>query len=189
VKTDLASRELLLDEAICDRAPTTVGMAATNGGADATAHAIPRAQSGVTARTVAAASPSEWTLAERIGFHFLLTHIALTFLPDPFDTFPGMKWLSDANEAIHYAAVPWLARRVLRIPYEITTRPNGSGDTTFNYVEIVRILGIAALVTLVWSLLDRRRSHYASLAAALCVYVRYLLASVFKERGRTSSPC
>ena len=131
-----------------------------------------------------AAAPSDWTLAERIGFRFLLAYIALTFLPNPFDTFPGMKWLSDANEAVHYAAVPWLARHVLRIPYEnIASRPNGSGDTTFNYVEIVCILGIAALVTLVWSLLDRRRSHYASLAAALRIYVRYLLASVLLIYG------
>lgn len=183
MKTDLASAELLLDDPTGRRTFTTVGAPAASGGADAANYAIPQAQARVVPPPLLAAAPSDWTLAERIGFRFLLAYIALTFLPNPFDTFPGMKWLSDANEAVHYAAVPWLARHVLRIPYEITSRPNGSGDTTFNYVEIVCILGIAALVTLVWSLLDRRRSHYASLAAALRIYVRYLLASVLLIYG------
>jgi uncharacterized membrane protein YphA (DoxX/SURF4 family) len=58
----------------------------------------------------------------------------------------------------------------------ITVFPNGSGDTTYNYVQVFCYFVIAAAVTLVWSLLDRRRRNYARLYEWLRVYVRFVLA-------------
>jgi hypothetical protein len=58
----------------------------------------------------------------------------------------------------------------------ITALPFGSGDTTFNYVEVFCWLAIAAAATLLWSIVDWRQTSYPRLFEALRVAVRSYLA-------------
>ena len=58
----------------------------------------------------------------------------------------------------------------------ITALPYGSGDTTFNYVELFCWAGIAAAAACVWSVADWRRPSYPRLFEALRVAVRLYLA-------------
>ena len=58
----------------------------------------------------------------------------------------------------------------------ITAMPFGSGDTTFNYVELFCWAVIAAIATVVWSIADRKRLSYPRLFEVLRVGVRLVLA-------------
>jgi hypothetical protein len=68
----------------------------------------------------------------------------------------------------------WVGRTVFGVT--ITVMPAGSGDTTFNYVEVFCWVVIAATVTLVWSVADRRRPTDPRLFEALRVVLRHFLA-------------
>jgi hypothetical protein len=58
----------------------------------------------------------------------------------------------------------------------ITAMPLGSGDTTFNYLEVFCLASIATAVTIVWNIADRRRLSYPRLFESLRVVVRLVVA-------------
>jgi hypothetical protein len=59
----------------------------------------------------------------------------------------------------------------------ITTLPNSSKDTTYNYVETFCHLVLAAAAAVLWTLLARNRIGYPGLHRGLRVYIRFALAS------------
>jgi uncharacterized membrane protein YphA (DoxX/SURF4 family) len=71
--------------------------------------------------------------------------------------------------------VAWTAKTVFRIEGELVP-PNGSGDTTFNYVAVFVFFVVALAVAAIWSLADRRQTDYAVVKDLLRSYLRYVLA-------------
>lgn len=72
--------------------------------------------------------------------------------------------------------VPWFGDHILMINYPITVKPNGSGDTTYNYVLQVLWIIFALLITTVWVILDRKRPSYNQFKYWSRIVVRYFLA-------------
>lgn len=106
-----------------------------------------------------------WSLATRIAFRFTFAYFVLYMLPFPSEwiRLPGHdsenfieRWYARAG---HFA-VPWIGKHVLHLSKDITVFPNGSGDTTYNWVAVLCFAVLAAIAALVWSLLDRRRANY-----------------------------
>jgi uncharacterized membrane protein YphA (DoxX/SURF4 family) len=128
-------------------------------------------------------APQDWRLARRIAFRFACAYWVLYLFPFPLEVLPGTKWLTEAYEKLWQAIVPWVGKHVLRLSADITVFPNGSGDTTFNYVQVLCYLVLATVAVLVWSLLDRRRTRYTKAHDALRVYVRYALAVTMISYG------
>ena len=135
----------------------------------------------------AAAEPqirsSVWSVAQRIGFRFVFCYFILYIFPFPFGSYPGRVLPFNIYDKMWYALVPWMARHILRLSKPITIFPNGSGDTTFNYVQLLCFLVIAALATIIWTALDRKRAEYRTLHEWLRIYVRYALAFTMLAYG------
>ncbi len=55
--------------------------------------------------------------------------------------------------------------------------PNGSGDTTYNYVAVLVGFLLACLIHVVWSLVDRSKTNYALSRDFLFICLRYTLVS------------
>ena len=126
---------------------------------------------------------SVWSLAQRIGFRFVFCYFVLYIFPFPFGGYPGRVLPFDFYDKMWYALVPWMARYILRLSKPITIFPNGSGDTTFNYVQLLCFLVIAAVATIIWTALDRKRAEYRTLHEWLRIYVRYALAFTMLAYG------
>jgi hypothetical protein len=123
----------------------------------------------------AAAGPvPAWSPAKRISFRFAFSYLVLYILPFPIYVIPYLQVITKPYEELWNALVPWVGRHVFHV--NITVFPNGSGDTTFNYVQLFCFLVLAVVATLVWTLLDRRRTQYERLYEWLRVYVRFDLA-------------
>jgi len=122
-----------------------------------------------------------WSPAQRVLFRFTFSYLLLYILPFPFDSFPYVAILAGQYQKLWRVFVPWVGRQFFHV--KITVFPNGSGDTTFNYVQIVCYLVIAVVATVVWSLLDRKRTNYARLHLWLRVLVRFSLASAMIGYG------
>jgi hypothetical protein len=68
------------------------------------------------------------------------------------------------------------AKSVFGIKDELVP-PNGSGDTTYNYILLLAGFVLALLIAVIWSLIDsRRRTDYAITRDLLRSYLRYYLA-------------
>jgi uncharacterized membrane protein YphA (DoxX/SURF4 family) len=134
-----------------------------------------------------APSPSgavaEWSLAHRVAFRFGFAYLFIYIFIFPAGIIPGTRWLSDAYTEGWNAIIPWVGKHVLRLSADITVQPNGSGDTTYNYVQLLCYLVLSAVVAVAWSVVDRRRTQYARAHDFLRIYVRYALAAAMLSYG------
>ncbi len=88
---------------------------------------------------------------------------------------------SQPMDALKNILVPWFGKQVFGL--DITVFPNGSGDTTYNYVEVMLRVLIAGFAALVWS----ARADFAPVTPRIRdimnIYVRYFLAGTLLEYG------
>lgn len=163
------------------------------------------------AQRVAVHTVPGWTVAQRLAFRFAFIYLILYILPFPIDTLDSL--LTDLREIVIGETPgpdqPSLISQYLTKPYrdfwdaavlragravfgiEIEYRPAGSGDTTWNYVQIFDFVVISVALTLVWSLLAwtwrrfraQSRLGYPQLHEWLRVYVRFYLAQMMIVYG------
>lgn len=124
-----------------------------------------------------------WTVAKRIAFRFVFAYFVLYIIPFPVESLPFTTALVEKYNDFWHAIVPWVGKHLLRLSYDITVFQNGSGDTTFNYVQVLCFLMLAAVATVIWSAHDRRRLNYEKAYQWLRLYVRFSLASAMIGYG------
>ena len=118
---------------------------------------------------------SRWGWATRIAFRFLLAYFLLHAGTGLFQLVPVVGGM--AGMALDSALQPlyvWVAKAAFGI--EITVFPNGSGDTTYNWVQFAANVAIAVLATVAWTVLDRRSLAYPRLKDGLWIAMRFTLA-------------
>ena len=124
-----------------------------------------------------------WTLTKRIAFRFVFAYLVLYIIPFPVDSLPFTTTLVEKYTNVWQAIVPWVGKHLLHLSYDITIFTNGSGDTTYNYVQVLCFLILATIAAAIWSVLDRRRLNYEQLYQWLRLYVRFSLASALIGYG------
>ncbi len=133
---------------------------------------------------VSATDPVIWSPLKRIGFRFIATYFLLDTLPFPLNAIPwlgghlskGVKWLWEGPTL-------WVGHQVVGIEGEIFRGMTGSGDTTFDYLKLLLTMVLAIAITIVWSLVDRRRKAYPRAARWLIVGCRVYLGIVLLTYG------
>jgi len=130
-------------------------------------------------------SPSRpaWSFFKRLLFRFGFCYLLLYNLPFPLDSIPwaGPLISQACQSAVWDKLVPWAGKLLFGLNIKI--RPGGSGDTTYNYVQLLLFVVIAAAAAAVWTVLDRKRREYRRLYAGLRVYVRFALAAAMLGYG------
>src|ERR1700712_847845 len=103
-----------------------------------------------------------WSLAHRIAFRFVVSYFVLYLVPA---ALPFTGFLIRPHEALWTPIVTWLAHHVFHTSYEIYTVENAAfiSNTAYGSILFLCYVALAAVATLVWSLLDRRRANYARL--------------------------
>lgn len=101
-----------------------------------------------------------WPLAKRIAFRFACAFFPLVTLPIPY---------------VWEISVPAVARL---LHLTISMQKNGSGDTSFEWVRLLTIIALSAVITIVWSIVDRHRPRYDRGWIILRAYLRYALAGI-----------
>ncbi|QDE71461.1 hypothetical protein BHS09_33240 [Myxococcus xanthus] len=131
-----------------------------------------------------APAPEAWGLARRLAFRFVFAYLVLYTFPFPLDIIPVLgDFITSFQDGLWKAVVPWVGKHVLRLSTDITVMPNGSGDTTFDYVQVLMFFVVAVAVTGVWSVIDRRRTEYVKAHDLLHTNVRYVLAMAMLSYG------
>jgi hypothetical protein len=130
----------------------------------------------------AAPSAPIWSPARRILFRFAFAYLVLYNFPYPLDYIPyAGEMLSALYRKPLTALAHWAGTHLFHADTSIL--PNGSGDTTYSYVQVFCLLVIALAVTAVWTVLDRKRLHYTRLHEGLRIYVRFALGAAMIEYG------
>jgi hypothetical protein len=122
-----------------------------------------------------------WSLATRIAFRFCVAYFTLFSLSN--QVLSGLLVVPKVNIPELSALWPlrqitfWTAAHIFRIKHELVYTGSGSGDKTFDWVLAFCLLVIAAVVTLVWSILDRRRPNYLTFHKWFRLALRFALTS------------
>jgi hypothetical protein len=119
---------------------------------------------------------NDWRAGQLVSFRFAFAYLLLYSFPFPEGFLPGTFWLTDAFWRLWYGIDVWVAAHVLGLGHAISTDETGSGDRACDYVRLLCVFALAVVVTVVWSLADRRRRNYDRLHEWLLIYLRYVLA-------------
>lgn len=128
---------------------------------------------------------NRWSAAKLAGFRFIFVYLVLYNLPFPAGAsgvIPGLEWLSEAYSKLWAIVIAWLATHVLSLQ-PILYAATGSGDRTFDYIQVGCLVALSAAAALAWSIVDERRRRYRTLFDGLRVYVRYTLACAMLAYG------
>ncbi|MEM6517304.1 MAG: hypothetical protein AAF688_14055 [Bacteroidota bacterium] len=122
-----------------------------------------------------------WNNFQKIGFRFIviyfILHISTFFISFFPKTTDLIRWVT-----YHIQSVPvWFAKTFLNI--EITVFPGGSGDTTYNFVEVLVFFILAILGCVIWSIIDRKRKNYNRLLRFFRIYLSYYVAANMLSYG------
>jgi hypothetical protein len=124
------------------------------------------------------AQAAPWSTPHKIAFRFAFCYLFLYIFPFPL----SLPFL--AFGSFWHTLVPWVGAHILHLSYPITVFQNGGSDTTFEVVRVFCLASIAAIATVVWSLVDRQRPEYAKLHQWIRLYVRLILAcEMFRYGG------
>ena len=128
-----------------------------------------------------------WSLATRIGFRFAFSYLVLYLSPGAVGALGSEVQISNAYQRfwqqIWHAVVPWVGTHVLNINGDFREVINGSGDELYDYVLVLCIFLLAAFVTLVWSVLDRKRSNYRVLYQWFRMFMRLVVGAAMIGYG------
>jgi hypothetical protein len=141
-------------------------------------------------QTATAASSPEiaprWSIATRIGFRFVFSYFFLYISPGAVGSL-GIDEKVAGYRAIFsgfwHQVVPWVGQNLLGLKGSLVEVANGSGDQLYDYVLLVCIFVAAGLTTIVWSVLDRKRSNYRVLHQWLRLAMRLLLLGTMLNYG------
>src|SRR5271156_6504132 len=122
----------------------------------------------------------QWNLASRVAFRFCFVYLGLYCLATQIVSglYPIPKF-DIPDPATFWPVRPlvfWTAAHIFHVRTELVYTGSGSGDKTFDWVLVFCLLVFAALLTSVWSFLDRKRDNYAQLHKWFRLFIRFALA-------------
>ncbi len=128
--------------------------------------------------------PERWSFALRVGFRFAFVYIVLYVFPWPLDLLPGLNKIAGPTTWLWIKLTQFVGSRLLRLPHDLSEIPtNGTGDSTFSYVQTLCSLLLSLLLTVGWTWLGRSRQEYRREHALLVTYLRYFLAGQMFSYG------
>lgn len=123
-----------------------------------------------------------WSPATRIAFRFCMIYFGLYVITT--QMMPGMALIIPDLGAIPPMRnlTLWVGHHLLGIA-TIPMQPSGSGDRLFNWTHAFTILLIAAISTVIWSVVARRRLHHERAFAWFRLFLRLAVATTFLGYG------
>lgn len=115
-----------------------------------------------------------WSTAHKIMFRFAFILLILFVLVFSNVVMPILYPLSYPISLGLHALTPWLGQHVLHLPEPITVFTNGSGDTTYDFVNLLLVFVLAVAGCIIWSAAAKRETAgYPKMYYWLTVVVRY----------------
>jgi len=122
-----------------------------------------------------------WSPITRIAFRFVFLYFSFAFFSAILQLVPMLGMLGYWHDEAVKPFYVWIGKTVFGV--EITVFPNGSGDTTYNWVRSASHFVFAFLGAAIWSSFDWRRPSYPWLKDGLWIAMRFVLASAMFSYG------
>lgn len=124
-----------------------------------------------------------WSRVELAAFRFGFAYALLFFPIQLVSRLPLFTWVDDLWNGAWACVVPWVARHVFRIARGFPDTSEGLGDFRYSYARVACVALFAAVVAVMWTVLDRSARDHRRLREWLEVLVRYGLANAMLFYG------
>lgn len=124
-----------------------------------------------------------WSSIKKISFRFFFSYFALFIFTANNGTYPFYNSIAELLNKLLYKVIPSIGENILGITYNIRTGPNGSGDTTYDYILVFTILVTSIFATIIWSLVDKKATNYKKLYYWLTVAIRFYIGLMLINYG------
>jgi hypothetical protein len=126
---------------------------------------------------------NKWTLTEKMLFRFFFVYFVLYCFPFPVITFQFTQPLTYPFMGFMEWLVPKVGILFFNWEIENSRFAFRLADSGFGIIYLFINLVLALLITLLWSIADRRRINYERLNEWFLLYIRYYLAFTILEYG------
>jgi hypothetical protein len=125
--------------------------------------------------------PTRWNLFTRVAFRFAFVYFILycltnqiisELIPIPKVNIPDLGSLWPMRQIVF-----WIVAHIFHVGHPLVWNGSGSGDKTFDWVLAFCVFAIAAMATIIWSILDRTRLNYVTLHKWFRLFIRFALGS------------
>ncbi len=124
-----------------------------------------------------------WPQWQKILFRFFFIYFILNTEPFSWlNAFPGYNYVMK----YYYAIIDWMVHNFNKYVFHLRDTlvlPNGSGDTSYNWVQLVMNLSLGILGAIVWTLVDFKKWNYEKMYYYLRTVLRYYLAMIAFQYG------
>ena len=124
-----------------------------------------------------------WHHYEKIAFRFFFTLFLIFILFFNNGAFSFLRPFSYLLLVAVSDLVSWVGLHILSLQDVTWIKPNGSGDTTYNYVLLFCLFTFSGIVAIVWSALDWRRANYGKMFYWLTAFIRYYVGLMLIQYG------
>ncbi len=128
-------------------------------------------------------SVNHWNTSQKLLFRFFASYFFLYIFPFPIGYVPFTSTISEWLAGLWDPLVYWTGAHVFNIGYNMEVAFNGSGDTTYAYVQLFLVAVLALIIAIVWTIADRKRKRYDVLLYWVMVFVRYCLGFTMISYG------
>src|SRR6187399_2272451 len=129
------------------------------------------------------AAGSSWTFPQKILFRFFFVYFILYCFPFPIVSFQSTQPITYPYMTFMEWIVPKVGRLFFNWEIENSRFAFRLADSAFGVVCLFINLVFALLITLFWSIADRRRVNYEKLNVWFLLYIRYYLAFTLLSYG------
>jgi hypothetical protein len=129
-------------------------------------------------------APTQWPLATRLAFRFCFVYFGLYVVTT--QMFRGMfpfkiPFFDFGKVAPMRNLVMWTGHNVLHVKPILA--PTGSGDTMYDWTQLVTMLGLAVVATIVWSIAARNTPNHERLHKWFRLFIRVALGTTMLSYG------
>ncbi len=121
-------------------------------------------------------SISIWSPVRKILFRFIFLFFGLIIFPFPLNIIPGVNSLLEFYNKIWERIAQFVGANVLGVTESLKITFTGSGDKMMDWLQYFSFLMLAVIVTVIWSILDRKRPNYERLLHWFVLFLTFYLA-------------
>jgi hypothetical protein len=133
--------------------------------------------------TTVTAEPVYWSSTQKIAFRFCMLFFVLFIFFNPNGAVPFYDGIYELYIDVFHQLIPWIGKHIMHLAKPITEFTGGSGDTTYDWVTVLFFTALTIVVTIIWTITDRKTRNYNKLLYWLTVIVRYYVAFTMVSYG------
>jgi uncharacterized membrane protein YphA (DoxX/SURF4 family) len=126
---------------------------------------------------------TRWSASSLIAFRLIFVYFVIYIVPFPLGWIPYSGLVLQPISSLSFKATEYFGRLVFESAYVSPPASTGSGDTMYNYVQLLFGICLTAIIVLIWSLMDRKRNNYDRLSYWSMIVMRYYLATIMLSYG------